>query len=93
MENELGENSQSTHPKLRLSLYDFDGTIYHGDSLIDFWKYTIRKKPLGLLFVPYQLLVSSLYLMKLLSAKRLKENLLIQIILPGYALDSSHKFV
>jgi len=62
MENEFGGNPQPIHPKtkLRLSLYDFDGTIYNGDSLIDFWKYTIRKKTLGLLFVPYQLFVSSL---------------------------------
>ena len=28
----------------RVNVYDFDGTIYDGDSSIDFYKFTIRKK-------------------------------------------------
>ena len=28
-----------------MNVYDFDGTIYDGDSSVDFWLYSIRKKP------------------------------------------------
>lgn len=66
---------------IRLSLYDFDGTIYNGDSLIDFWKYTVNKKMLGLIFVPYQFFNAVLYIMRLISAESLKKNLLIQVLL------------
>ena len=28
-----------------MNVYDFDGTIYDGDSSVDFWLYSIREKP------------------------------------------------
>ena len=28
-----------------MNVYDFDGTIYDGDSSVDYWLYSIRKKP------------------------------------------------
>ena len=30
-----------------MNMYDFDGTIYNGDSLVDFIKYSFKKKPLS----------------------------------------------
>ncbi len=29
---------------MKINIYDFDGTIYHGDSSIDFYKFCIHKK-------------------------------------------------
>jgi phosphoserine phosphatase len=34
-----------------VNVYDFDGTIYDGDSSIDFWLYCIRLKPTILRFI------------------------------------------
>ena len=31
--------------KVKINLYDFDGTIYDGDSTLDFIKYTFKKCP------------------------------------------------
>lgn len=77
----LPQEPISDKTDLRLSLYDFDGTVYNGDSLIDFWKYTVRKKLLGFMFIPYQFFFAGLYMVKLLSAESLKKNLLIQVLL------------
>ena len=66
---------------LKLSVYDFDGTVYDGDSFVDFWWFTIKEKPLGLIFLPYQLSAMMLYYAKLLSPQKLKEKLLLQILL------------
>ena len=77
----LLQESTSDRTDLRLSLYDFDGTVYNGDSLIDFWKYTVREKPLGLVFIPYQFFFAGLYMVKLVSAESLKKSFLIQILL------------
>ena len=29
-----------------MNVYDFDGTIYNGDSTIDFWKFTLKRHPM-----------------------------------------------
>ena len=62
-----------------LSIYDFDGTIYNGDSLIDFWIFTMRQYPRALLFLPYQIILSILFLVKIKSAKKLKEAFLLPL--------------
>ena len=38
--------------KIKINLYDFDGTIYDGDSTVDFIKYTFIKYPKSLLHIP-----------------------------------------
>ena len=38
-----------------MNIYDFDGTIYNGDSTIDFWLFTLKRHPSALLMIPYQL--------------------------------------
>jgi len=39
-----------------INVYDFDGTIYNGDSSVDFYFYCLRKKPLILKYLPKQAL-------------------------------------
>lgn len=39
-----------------MNAYDFDGTIYRGDSSVDFYIYCLRKFPWILFLLPYQLL-------------------------------------
>ena len=39
---------------MRIDVYDFDGTIYDGDSTVDFWLYCLRRKPALLRFLPLQ---------------------------------------
>lgn len=55
--------------------YDFDKTIYDGDSSTDFFIYMIFTRPYLLLFFPWYLIVLALYGMKILSKKRTKECL------------------
>lgn len=55
--------------------YDFDKTIYKGDSSTDFFIYMIFSRPYLLLFFPWYLLVLSLYGMKVLDKKKTKECL------------------
>ena len=53
--------------------YDFDKTIYKGDSSTDFFFYMILTRPYLLLFAPYFLVVFALYGMKIVKKKRFKE--------------------
>ena len=39
-----------------MNAYDFDGTIYRGDSSVDFYIYCLRRFPWILLLLPYQIL-------------------------------------
>lgn len=55
--------------------YDFDKTIYKGDSSTDFFFYMIFTRPYLLLFMPWFLIVLALYGMKILSKKTTKECL------------------
>ncbi len=38
-----------------MNVYDFDGTIYSGDSTVDFFKYVLKSNPLLLRYLPKQL--------------------------------------
>lgn len=38
-----------------MNIYDFDGTIYNGDSTIDFWLFALKRHPSILLMIPCQL--------------------------------------
>lgn len=53
--------------------YDFDKTIYKGDSSTDFFFYMIFSRPYLLLFAPYFLVMFALYGLKLVGKKRFKE--------------------
>ena len=55
--------------------YDFDKTIYKGDSSTDFFVYMIFSRPYLLIFAPWFLMILALYGMKILSKKKVKECL------------------
>ena len=58
-----------------MNVYDFDGTIYDGDSSIDFYLFCIKRKP-SILFksIIKQLSGAVLYTFKLITKKRYKEK-------------------
>lgn len=56
-----------------MNVYDFDGTIYNGDSSIDFYLYVLRHKPSVLRYVPKQVLGFFLYGIKKIDKTRMKE--------------------
>lgn len=63
--------------------YDFDKTIYKGDSTVDFFFYMIFTRPYLLLFTPWFLAVFALYGIRVLNKKRFKE--LVFFFVPWYS--------
>lgn len=55
--------------------YDFDKTIYDGDSSTDFFIYMLLHRPYLLIFAPYFLVVLLLYSIKIITKKKVKELL------------------
>ncbi len=55
--------------------YDFDKTIYDGDSTTDFFFYIIFHRPYLLIFIPYFLVCLGLYALKIVSKKQIKQLL------------------
>lgn len=55
--------------------YDFDKTIYKGDSSTDFFFFIILRRPYLLIFTLWFLIVLALYGMKILNKKRTKQCL------------------
>ena len=64
-----------------LCLYDFDGTLYDGDSLIDFWRFTLRHRPSAIFLLPYQLVSVLLWKAGVIPAGRAKEAFLASLSL------------
>lgn len=56
-----------------MNVYDFDKTIYDGDSTIDFYLYTLKKKPFLILLLPYSVLYFILYKLHIVSKHKFKE--------------------
>lgn len=61
------------------NIYDFDKTIYAGDSTIDFYVFAILKKPILLKYIPKQLWHIIKYSLKLENKDTFKGNFLIFI--------------
>lgn len=59
------------HP---MNIYDFDGTIYDGDSSIDFYKYCIRTNIKCMSIVPKVTYKMILYKMKMISKEEYKSS-------------------
>ena len=57
-----------------MNIYDFDGTIYSGDSTFDFYFYALGKKPSLVRFWPKQAVAFSLYALKKISKTQMKER-------------------
>lgn len=64
-------------PEIKFSIFDFDGTIYRHDSMIDFWFFLLSKNILLLVYLPWQMLIAFLYLCHLISIEKFKEDFLI----------------
>lgn len=58
-----------------MNVYDFDQTIYHGDSTGDFIGYCIRKYPKVLVTLPYTVWSFFLYIFGVLDKTRFKERM------------------
>lgn len=56
-----------------MNVYDFDGTIYAGDSTVDFFLYALRKNPSLIRFLPHQFGGFIRYLCKKIDKTQLKE--------------------
>lgn len=56
-----------------MNVYDFDGTIYDGDSTVDFFLYSLKKNPALLRYLPKQTWGFLLYICKRISKTQLKE--------------------
>ena len=55
-----------------MRVYDFDKTIYNGDSAIDFYLYSIKKNPLLIRYLPKQALGCILYIIKIFNKEKFK---------------------
>ena len=60
--------------KIKINLYDFDGTIYDGDSTVDFIKYTFIKYPKSLLHIPVIIWNAILYALRIQGKTKMKEK-------------------
>lgn len=58
---------------IEINVYDFDGTIYSGDSTVDFYFYCLLHNKKILKKIPLQLKGIMLYILKRISKKQLKE--------------------
>jgi putative flippase GtrA len=56
-----------------MNIYDFDNTIYAGDSSVDFFLFVLSKKPYLLVLLPFQLWGISLYLFGICPKEHMKE--------------------
>ena len=62
-----------------MNIYDFDHTIYNGDSSVDFWLFALCRKPYLVVFLPLQIYGTALFLLGIYSKERMKEAFFIFI--------------
>ena len=60
---------------MNVNIYDFDGTIYRGDSTFDFYMYCLRKRPYIIVFWPLILIAALLWAVKLINKTKMKRVL------------------
>ncbi len=58
-----------------INAYDFDKTIYDGDSSIDFYIYCLKRKPSIFIFLPIQLFGILAYILKIKNKDYMKEKI------------------
>ena len=58
-----------------MNVYDFDGTIYNGDSTRDFVFYLIKNHPKVIRYIPVFILAAIQYRLKFISKTKMKETL------------------
>ncbi len=59
---------------IKINLFDFDETIYDGDSTVDFFKFIFKKKPITILWLFVMLLFVILYGLKIINKTKMKET-------------------
>ena len=57
-----------------MNVYDFDKTIYDGDSSIDFYLFSLKKNPLIAVLLPYQAIAMTMYKLKMMGKTEMKEK-------------------
>lgn len=57
-----------------MNVYDFDKTIYEGDSTIDFYLFCLKKYPQILKYLPKQILGMLKYKIKSINKTQFKED-------------------
>lgn len=57
-----------------MNVYDFDKTIYRGDSTLDFYFYALKKKPSLVRYMPLQGIYFVIYSLGMMSKTRFKEG-------------------
>lgn len=58
---------------MKVNIYDFDGTIYSGDSSIDLYKFCVKKNKKSLIIIPKLLLTYILYFIRKKNKTEVKE--------------------
>lgn len=64
---------------LKLSIYDFDDTLYRGDSSIRFWWFALLRRPWLLLLTPWFLLILGLHACGIIQRDLFKQNMFLVI--------------
>lgn len=57
-----------------MNVYDFDKTIYDGDSSLDFYKFCLKRHPYILLLMPGQIISAFLYKANVIGKNKFKER-------------------
>ena len=57
-----------------MNVYDFDDTIYYGDSTLDFYKYCLKKSPKLFLYIPVQIIAFLIYKIGIINKLQFKEK-------------------
>ena len=57
-----------------MNVYDFDKTIYNGDSTVDFYLYALKRNPMLLRYLPMQIWGYTLYLLGKIDKTTFKER-------------------
>lgn len=57
-----------------MNVFDFDGTLYRGDSTLDFWLYSLAQCPTCLRSLPHQLISMARYTTRQVDKDTLKEQ-------------------
>lgn len=57
-----------------MNVYDFDNTIYDGDSTLDFYKYCLLHYPKIIICLPRQVMAAFMYLLKQIDKTSFKEE-------------------
>ncbi len=59
---------------MKVNLFDFDGTIYDGDSTVDFYKFCLKRRGSIIRFFPSFMVYTLLYKLKIKSKEEMKEK-------------------